>query len=278
MPPSYPPNAVERWPAFEAGSEYDGVRSEEQLALLYKRISTVLSYEPVGRDISFRCFAADGGPYYCKEDRDFRPIRATEWVSTMLAQHVGIAVADPAVLEDDELNTFFGSKGPTSVASDREVELLLNRPSRNELGQAGLWPGQYLASLFAFDMFVGNPDRCIRNFVLDRSAAPHRLCAIDFASAHLIGCTADRFPVESDHTVWVGRAWQKTHGTHFESAQEMLDRLAAVPWSVMDRIVQQMPIDWLDPAQREGLIKFWEGGVRLERISRLRAFFHEPKV
>jgi hypothetical protein len=250
----------------------------EQAPLLNRRITTRLCGDPVGKDIDFRCFTADGGPYFCKSDKDLRSIRATEYIATGLARHVGIAVADFAIIEDNDLQTYFGSRSPESLASDREIERLLNNPAKNEIGQPSAWPGQYLASLTAFDMFIDNPDRCIRNFVLDRSTAPARLCAIDFASARFIDCTVDRFPVESDPTVWVGKFWDTVHGRHVESAVEMLDRLIAVPVSILDQIMRPMPDDWLDPDQREGLRKFWEDGRRLDRISRLRALSYESHI
>jgi hypothetical protein len=256
-----------------------GVPSLQQESFLNRRVSTRLPRFPNGKDIDFRCFADDGALYYCKDDKDGRPLRAIEWILTKLAEHLGLSVADCAVIEDDDGRTYFGSKSPSSVAAQVEVSRYMGSPVRGELGQPLPWLGQYLARLWAYDLFVDNPDRCLPNFILDQDGQPRRLRAIDFASARLMDFSTDRFPVESEHTVWVGRVVRKTHGPHLDSALEMIDRIAAVPLNEIDQIVGRMPSDWFSVDQREGLSGFWSEGRRLDRIARLRAFVrHESQI
>jgi hypothetical protein len=256
-----------------------GVSSLDQPSLFRKRISTPLPGLPNGKDIGFRCFVEDGALYYCKDDKNGRPLRAIEWICTQLADHMGVSVADCAVIEDNEGSTYFGSRSPRSVADTAAVGQFMGAPATGELGQPLPWLGQYLARLFAFDLFIDNPDRSLCNFILDRDTAPRRLRAIDFASARLMHFSVERFPVESDATVWVGRAVRKVHGRHVESAMEMPDWLAAVPVNEIEKILGQMPEDWLSLNQREGLSGFWSDGRRHDRIARLRAFLrHESQV
>ncbi|OYY77406.1 MAG: hypothetical protein B7Y43_11080 [Sphingomonas sp. 28-62-20] len=255
------------------------VPSLQQESFLNRRLSTRLPGFPIGKDIEFLCLADDGALYYCKGDKDGQPLRAIEWIFTNLAEHLGLSVADCAVIEDYDGQTFFGSRSPSSVADQVEVNLYIGSPSRGELGQPLPWLGQYLSRLWAYDLFLDNPDRCLPNFILDTDGQPRRIRAIDFASARLMHFSTDRFPVESEHTVWVGRIVRKTHGPHLESALEMIDRIAAVPLNEIDRIVGQMPADWLSVDQRKGLSGFWSEGRRLNRIERLRALVrHESQI
>ncbi len=248
---------------------------DREPSLFYRRISTELPGFPNGQHISFRCITSDGSMFYCKDDRDGRPVRAVEWIATKLADHLGLSVAEAAIIEDDRGNTFFGSKSPRSLANQDEVFRHLTTPATGELGQPIPWLGQYLASLNAFDCFIDNPDRTLNNFILDNDGYPRRLRAIDFASARLIDFSAERFPVESENTVLVGRVVRDIHGAHAASGLEMLDRIAAVPLRKVQEIVEPMPNDWLTTNQREGLSEFWVHGGRTDRISRLRALLSD---
>lgn len=255
------------------------MEAADQPLLIFKRVSTPLPGMPNGKDIGFRCFTDDGGLYYCKDDKDGRPVRATEWMATHLAHHLGLSVAECAIIEDDSGQTYFGSRSPMSLASDIEVTRYLGTQKTDELGQPLSWLGQHLGRLFAFDMFIDNPDRCHRNFVLDKDYAPSRLRAIDFASARLIDLSVDHFPVEADATVWVGRVDRKTHGVHISAVMEMLDRIASVPLQFVERIIGGMPDEWLTESQREGFRGIWSDKYRHCRLSKLRVLLeHESQI
>lgn len=256
-----------------AGAVRDSTRGlEAQPQLFHRRVSTRLPDSVKGQHLAFTCITDDGGFYFCKEDRNGHPARATEWLATRLARHVGIPTAECAVVEDAETGEqFFGSKRVPSIADSFAVSDFLNTPHSNELGGVGLWPGQFLAMLRAFDHFIDNPDRGPHNFVLARDGSQTNLCPIDFASARLFQCTADRFPLESERTIFVGKLHRLIHGHHPESAGEMLNRLAAVPASVVNGFLEEMPESWLTDHHRGALNEFWSDGRRDQRLKNLHA-------
>jgi len=215
--------------------------------------------------------ADDGHYFFCKEDLDGHPVRASEWLATRLAARVGIAAADCAVMTDDDGETYFASKLVPSMADRVILDQFLMTPRPNELGQPGNWPGEYLAMLRAFDQFVDNPDRGNDNFILSREGARTNLCAIDFGSAHLIRGSIDQFPVESDRTMLVGKLHQRIHGVHINAAMEMLGRIAVIPAAAVETIVTEMPESWLSERQRGNLYDFWSSDRREKRIATLRA-------
>ena len=150
--------------------------------LIPHRAAAILP-KPNGADISFVCTTNHGGIFYCKEDKIGRPIRATEMVATRLAGRVGIATPHCSVIECDDGTTVFGSLSPNSLALEVEVQSYLGRAESDEVGAPRPWLGRYLSSLYAFDLFIANPDRSICNFLLENPG--RRLAVFDFASAKL---------------------------------------------------------------------------------------------
>jgi len=255
-----------------AGAFSDSTLSpEQQQRLFHRRISTRLPDSVVGRHLAFACIADDGGYFFCKVDAgDQHPARAAEWLSSRLARHVGLPTADCAIIEDLVDGTdYFGSKRLPSISDRFAVADFLDQPHRDELGQIGSFPGQFLAMLRAFDLFIDNPDRGHDNFVLTRDGLQTNLCPIDFASARLFDCTTDRFPVAGERTNFVGNFHQRVHGRHLESAVEMLDRIAAVPASTVNNFLNEMPESWLSDQKRGNFYEFWSDDRKEQRLKNL---------
>ena len=244
---------------------------ELEPSLFSRRISTRFPDAVTGRHLAFGCIADDGGYYFCKYDTDGHPARATEWVATKLAAHVGLVTAPCAVIQGEAGDTYFGSRQVDSPADRVLLENFLATRRANELGQLSGFPGQYLSMLRTFDLFIDNADRGVDNFVLARDGSMTRLVAIDFASARLLDCNVDRFPVELDRTMLVGKFHQQTHGAYPDSAIEMLGRLAAIPASVVEALITEMPDEWMTARSKGEFNDFWSDGRREKRIANLRA-------
>lgn len=236
--------------------------------LLPQRASTIHGIKPNGADITLVCTTRDGGTFYCKDDKPARPIRATEMFATRLAGHVKIATPFCSVVELEDGSTLFGSLGNDSVADQFEVRDFLSRAQPNEIGGPSAWVAQTLARLYVFDLFLGNPDRSLQNFILERDT--RRLCAYDFADAQLGNLSHQRFPVENSHTISVGKFLRQVHGYEAAYALEMVDWLSAVPVDVVRTILGEMPDDWLPTDQRGDLCDVWIN-QRPVRLSALRA-------
>jgi hypothetical protein len=241
-------------------------RSEPML--LPQRASTVHLIQPNGADITLVCTAREGGTFYCKEDKTGRSIRATEMFATRLAGKVNIATPFCSVVELEDGSTLFGSLGHDSIASEFEVRDFLSRAQLDELGGKSPWLGRRLSGLYAFDLFLGNPDRSLRNFILENDTG--RLCVYDFADVQLNNLSHERFLVEESETISVGRFLRSIHKFEPTAALEMIDHLAAVPVDVIRLILKEMPDDWMPADQREGLCDVWDN-QRNGRLSALRA-------
>lgn len=242
-----------------------------QSSLLYPRVSTPLPGFPNGQDIDFHCIADDGNVYFCKRDKGPRPIRATEWFCTKLAQEVGVSVAECAVIEGGNGETFFASRSPVTVASEFELLAYIKKAAHNELGGRADWLGQYFASVWALDLFLDNPDRNMRNFVLDKDGSVGRIRAIDFASARLQNLSNGNFPIASEATCTIGRQVRKRHGTYVASAFALLDTVQQVSVSTIRGILEKMPEGWLAEDQMGRITGVWSDGGLEQRITQTKA-------
>lgn len=242
-----------------------------QPSLYPKRVSTVYPSAPNGADIAFMCEVAEGGTYCCKADVGNRSVRLTEWICTRLAQHLGIATAECAVVENDRGETFFGSRHHRSTLDEFRLGNFLMQPHRGELGQPVEWPGRYFSSLYALDLFLGNPDRERTNFVLVAEGTALRLCAIDFAAARLTDLSSNHFPIAPSRTVLVGKVLRDLHGFYEDSALEMIERIGAVPAKVVESFFEEIPGDWSNESQREGICEEWSSKRVDNRLAALRA-------
>ncbi len=239
----------------ERGSLQSGMSAQPSLFPL--RINARLPNLANGADLSFNAYTNEGLAY-CKEDKDGRQIRATEFLFSSLANHLGIPTPNFRVIEDaDTGSTAFGSMMPDSPAAETDTARFLSTAQTGELGQPSEWPGAYLSALYAFDLFAGNDDRCLKNFMLVQEGMNRRLCAFDFAAAKLNGLDGMQFPSASSSTVRYGRFIRNVHGIFVPQANEMIDRIASIPSETIAGFLKQMPIDWMSASQREKTCEIW---------------------
>jgi hypothetical protein len=213
-----------------------------------------------------------GGFYYCKADKDGRQVRATEWFFTSLAQHLAIPSPGFAILESDSTGeTYFGSLQLSDCALNFEFDNFIHTAHKNEIGAPSDWPGSFLESLYAFDMFANNYDRSLQNFLLQKEGFGRKLCAFDYASGNLQSLVTTRFPVAESATVRIGRFLRSRHGRFPQAASEMIERIAAVPGETIASILSQMPDDWMGAEQREEVSDLWSEKRIGQRLAALRA-------
>lgn len=217
---------------------------------------------------------APGGVYYCKRDKNGLPIRATEWFSTALAQHLGIPVPDFAqILNPENGEVLFGSKASWGTASEVEAKTFLTTLQIYDKAVGGdpPWLGSYLSRLFVLDLFLANPDRQLCNFLLIPGSGVRSLLAFDFASADLRHLEGTNFPIALSQTMFVGRHLRQLHGFDLPSAREMLDWIAAVSESFIASVLSSMPDDWLSEQEKGKISGIWSNGTVGDRVAALRS-------
>ncbi|QCI93788.1 hypothetical protein FA702_09575 [Novosphingobium sp. EMRT-2] len=157
------------------------------------------------------------------------------------------------------------------MGDEHRLNAILHGQAKDEIGRPIPWLGQYLARVAALDIFLENPDRNLRNFILDNDGRISRLRAIDFASSRFLIEFDANFPIASSNTTHVGKYLRQRHGGHHEAAFELLDRIGAIPLGVIEGIIHEMPSDWLPRDQMGGFFEVWSNGQHKARALRIKA-------
>lgn len=120
--------------------------------------------------------ASDQQRYYLKGDLSGKPIRASEWISTQLAELIGIAAPAVAILRRANGETVFGSRRLIGVADEIVTRnfLLTASASNAQPVVVGLCP--LLSAIYAFDLFVQRRQTFGKLPVPRRQRSPALLC------------------------------------------------------------------------------------------------------
>jgi hypothetical protein len=154
--------------------------------------------------------------------------------------------------------------------SDYELgELLCTGYRPNDL-QIGNLRG-VLSRLYAYDLFVGNHDRHLENFLMsidyadEKSTRTGYLQAIDFDSADIVTRTEIRLPmVPSSNTMKAARRIRQAHQFDNQQADDLLTRLVKGREFMFEQAMYGLPKEWLSDTDRLALLD----RVRSERFER----------
>lgn len=215
--------------------------------------------------------ADDGQHYYVKDDAHGRPVRASEWISTHVAEMVGISAPSAAPIEMSSGRTVFGSRR-ISGASDAVTTqyLILDTGANAQFSPVGL--SSILSSIYALDMFLFNDDRHFGNYLTHDDNGVRRMYAYDFSRAMFWHWPWVAFPVGCN-TRACGALWMQRHSFDMVSANNTLDRLDALPEGEMSNILNRMPSDWLSAQLSGEFLQWWGAPAKTARVQQLRQGF-----
>jgi hypothetical protein len=223
----------------------------------------IVRLEPSGygsADLRVIGIGEDRLPYAVKRPCDGIHIPASELLCTRLAAACGLPapVGEIARLPD----------GTLAFASRWEGGTLREADARFVIGRPRAVPADILSAIFAFDLFVSNPDRHAGNYLLrtdSHAPAFPRVLAFDFSRAFLAaGWPLPDLPPTCNTRI-VGAAVRALHGFDGASALATLEKLYRLPGDAMGRLCQDVPPDWIAPKLRRALDRWWRRG----RVSRL---------
>ena len=206
--------------------------------------------------------------YYLKLDAPKKFTRASEWISTHLAEAVGIAGPAAAPIEMMDGNLAFGSRRLAGVSDQLTTSNYLSKPSLGSNDISGL--SSLLSKIYIFDLFINNGDRHGGNYLTVPDGEVRRLYAFDYSRAFFWDWPWHGFPACGSRTRDVGKALRLCHGFDAEAANETLDRLANVSMEKMALILELMPREWLPQSLVQRLTQFWVGNERSERVATIK--------
>lgn len=163
-----------------------------------------------------------------------------------------IATPFTATLTDAQGRMGFGSRIEGAVISFRDLP-------PHEGAQVLADCGQAMSALLALDMFVGNEDRHMNNWLFRRNQSNHwtPLC-IDFSRALFRrGFPADVWPLPSCNTTTTLALLKKLWHWDASCAVFAAQRLQRVTPTVLDHWLADCPDEWISAQDRADLLAWW---------------------
>jgi hypothetical protein len=213
--------------------------------------------------------ADDGFRYHIKGDAHGRFVRASEWISTHIAEEVGISAPTPMVIEKIDGTSVFGSRRISGVSDDVTTRNFLLTPSQSNISApiAGLRP--LLSAIYTLDLFIHNDDRHFGNYLSIDEGGRRRLYTFDFSRALFWAWPWSGIPAFPCNTRMCSRYLQQLHGFDHVVATTTLDRLGSITPAMIESFINRMPTDWLPNALRDQFLNWWAGPGRISRIQGL---------
>ena len=160
-----PPSPQDPSRRHEASRPLAAFASARQMPLFARRALNEYPQLEETADSMGEVEADDGLIYHIKGDARGSPMRASEWISSHLAEEVGIASPPPFVIERRDGSLVFGSRRLAGVAEQIATQAFLLRPSIIAQDSSASELGSFLSGIYAFDLFISNEDRHYKNYL-----------------------------------------------------------------------------------------------------------------
>ncbi len=239
--------------------------SDRQLTLLPIELDAAMSAPAGSADLKKIVRGRDTHYYALKSTAEHPLLPATEFLCYKLAQACSVPTPMGAILITPEREYCFGSRWESSLSelSATGPRAVLERYQSCRF---------VISATLAFDLFIGNDDRHMNNFVF-RHTYDNKLTAlaIDFSRAFLIrGFPADPFPVGSDSKTRLSINLRKRDNTwDSPSAVITVDAIGLIKTDHLLHWMKEMPDSWLPQRQRDELLTWWGGEGFRSRLNKL---------
>lgn len=202
----------------------------------------------------------DGHDFAAKWEHEGAGLPASEWLGHRLAHACQIATPFTATLHHGGRHGF-GSRIEGAVSSYRDLP-------PNERVEAVRQCSQAMCGLLALDLFVGNDDRHLDNWLMRKNLSGQwaPLC-IDFSRALFRrGFPNDAWPLPKCNTLTTidllraARLWDAAYALF---AVEQLQRVTP---AVLQHWLQDCPLEWLPQPARNSLAAWWASPAYHSRL------------
>lgn len=220
--------------------------------------------------------AANGKDYAVKTmgSKENHFIPASELFCYELARYLHIATPEWQYIEMSDGKIAFGSQwegGSGTLADFNELlEFIMDETEK---------PGpkirdftEFLAKVYALDIFVNNIDRHVKN-ILIRTTFNDAVIALayDFGQAWYV-ISPFTFEVLGDCNTTGTMKFVKRYGKlDIPTVTSTLDNLCLISKNVIESIFTMIPTDWLPENEKSEFIEWWGGNDMQERINELKA-------
>lgn len=217
-------------------------------------------------DASYTGTGDDGQDYVIKTIEKTPDGPAAEWFCHELAELCGIAVPHYCELKMPGAAPAFGSRFDGSAITDKVVIMQLLQGSLPVSLLA-----ERISAIHAFDLFVGNDDRHLGNYLFVKSIKAHAVQAFDFGRAWTErGWPISALPMPRDCNTMEYIAWLLMHHKFdHAAAAALLQRIASITPQQIKAIYANMPSKWCDRNLRNDVTRWWSTQARIQRLNQV---------
>jgi hypothetical protein len=239
---------------------------QDPLPLFPLRIASTLPNPWASADLKELARTADGHDFAVKWEHDGAGLPASEWLGHKLAVACQIATHYTATLTDAQGRLGFGSRIESHAASFKDL-------SQPERAQVVADCGQAMSAVLALDLFIGNEDRHLNNWLFrhNQSGQWTPLC-IDFSRALFRrGFPGDPWPLTLCNTTNTQGLLKRLNNWDGPYAVFAIEQLQRVTSAVLEHWLADCPAQWLNAQDRKTLLTWWGSQAYHLRIQQLYA-------
>lgn len=215
-------------------------------------------------DLKSVAVGRDGFEYAVKRIEDHPYLPASEWLCYSLGYRVQIALPPFCVLEDGS-GEAFGSRFEGGIHQFSDIQGPQNQQ------QLLIDCGSDMSRIIAFDLFVGNEDRHLNNFLFreQRLGGEKTVMAMDFSRSLLVrGWPNDTVPMHpTTKTMMVMGLLKQAQTWDVTVAQMALASIHSISQAEVAHWLGEMPQSWLEPKKRQEISEWWGSDQFDQRVS-----------
>jgi len=176
------------------------------------------------------------------------------------------------VIEREDGSLVFGSRWEGGVARDEWWQMA----KRGDIAAQDISPS--LSKIYAFDHFVHNEDRHLKNFLFREQRNGWVVLAFDYSRAWLCnGMPLPQLPFAPDKKTILARRYLRAElGEYIDRSEtdRILQRLSDVKETHILGAINGHPTTWLSGNQKDAIVKWWNSSARTDRIEQIRQGIH----
>jgi len=217
-------------------------------------------------DISLICHCDDGSDYAVKNATSGAHVAHSEWFCKHLGDRVGIASPECRWVEVNG-EVAFGSRWESA----HEPNDWWLRAKDGRIEKDRVCPT--LSRIFAFDLFVNNEDRHLKNYIVRPQVKGWSVLAFDYSRAWIAtGWPLITAPMlHSVKTRWVFKLIDSTIGGVLDNAEFLfvLNKIRTVTNAYIKQILESQHNTWLNKSGADAIMQYWQSSdfhARLDKI------------
>lgn len=130
-----------------------------------------------------------------------------------------------------------------------------------------------LSRILAFDLFIHNDDRHLKNYIVRQQRSGISLLAFDYSRAWLWhGFPPPELPLSPCNTIYAHRYLRDRFGNFLveEDIDHVLNAIKQINTAQVEGLILEQPGEWLTNERRDAILSWWNSDNRIARIAQIK--------